>query len=154
MTLHDSEPFPLFVYGSLLFESTWDALTGERPALVPAQLPGHFVWSVPDQKAPGMKPRPGHVAEGALAFGVSPFALNVIELWEGHEYRKARMLANGPERVEATTYLWNGRTLAAPWNRNRFDAESLDHYITEVIPDFLEAHAKQVHALRREFGLD
>lgn len=122
---------PLFVYGTLRDP---DLLAGAlnrplRPAhLHPARAPGFRAVHYPGRIYPALIRVPGAAAEGLLLTDLSAFERDLLDAFEGEEYRRqpiATMLADEPELHEADAYL---PVIAVPadahdWSLSRWQAE-------------------------------
>ena len=122
---------PLFVYGTLRDP---DLLAGVlnrplRPAhLHPARAPGFRAVHYPGRIYPALIRVPGAAAEGLLLTDLSPFERDLLDAFEGDEYRRqpiATMLADEPELHEADAYLpaIAIATDAHDWSLSRWQAE-------------------------------
>jgi len=104
-------PLPLFVYGTL---QDPDLLAGvlNRPlrghAIHPARAPGFRAVHYPGRIYPALVRVPGAAAEGLLLTDLTAFERDLLDAFEGDEYRRdtiATMLADEPELHEAFAYL-------------------------------------------------
>jgi hypothetical protein len=125
-----ASPLPLFVYGTLRDPDLLMAVLGRLllPGTVhAARAPGFRVVEYPGRSYPGITRVPG-AAEGLLITGISPFERDLLDAWEGGEYRRtpiAAMLADEPELHEADAYV---PAIALPtdahdWSLSRWQAE-------------------------------
>lgn len=124
-------PLPLFVYGTLRDPDLLAAVLG-RPlraaSLHPARAPGYKSVHYPNRIYPALVRSPGAAAEGLLITGLTPFERDLLDAFEGEEYRRgpvATMLADEPELHEADAYL---PVIAVPtdaheWSLSRWQAE-------------------------------
>jgi hypothetical protein len=137
-------PLPLFVYGTLRDPDLLMAVLGRLllPGTVhAARAPGFRVVEYPGRSYPGITRVPGATAEGLLITGLSPFERDLLDAWEGDEYRRtpiATMLLDEPELHEADAYL---PTLPLPrdphdWSLSRWQAE---HKGRALVTEFAEA---------------
>lgn len=122
---------PLFVYGTLRDP---DLLAGvldrplRPPHLHPARAPGFRAVHYPRRVYPALIRSPGGAAEGLLLTDLSPFERDLLDAFEGEEYRReviAAVLADEPELHEADAYL---PVVAVPadahdWSLSRWQAE-------------------------------
>ena len=100
---------PLFVYGTLRDP---DILMGvlNRPLIatemLPAAAPGFAAVHYPRRVYPALVRTPGAAAEGLVLTGLSPFELDLLDAFEGDEYRRAIVPVMIAEELhEATAYL-------------------------------------------------
>jgi hypothetical protein len=102
---------PLFVYGTLRDP---DLLAGvlNRPlkpeTMHPARAPGFRAVHYPGRIYPALIRAPGAAAEGLLLTGLTPFERDLLDAFEGDEYRRetiATMLLDEPELHEADAYV-------------------------------------------------
>jgi len=122
---------PLFVYGTLRDPDLIVAVLG-RPmwpgSAHPARAPGFKAVFYPGRIYPALIRSPGSGAEGLLITGLSPFERDLLDAYEGAEYRRgpiATMLADEPELHEADAYL---PVISVPadapdWSLSRWQAE-------------------------------
>jgi gamma-glutamylcyclotransferase (GGCT)/AIG2-like uncharacterized protein YtfP len=102
---------PLFVYGTLRDPDLIAAVLGRqlRPGTAhAAHAPGFAAVYYPGRAYPALIRKPGGTADGLLLTGLSPFELDLLDAYEGTEYRReviAAMLADEPELHEASAYL-------------------------------------------------
>jgi hypothetical protein len=102
---------PLFVYGTLRDP---DLLAGvlnrllNAAAIHPARAPGFRAVHYPGRIYPALVRAPGAAAEGLLLTDLTPFERDLLDAFEGEEYRRgtiAAMLVDEPELHEAFAYL-------------------------------------------------
>jgi hypothetical protein len=104
-------PLPLFVYGTLRDPDLIAAVLGRpvfRGEAHPARAPGFRAATYPGRTYPALVRAPGSAAEGLLLTGLTPFERDLLDAYEGDEYRRgvvAAMLADEPELHEANAYL-------------------------------------------------
>jgi len=125
------DPLPLFVYGTLRDPDLFAAVLGRGvPAgrIHPARAPGFRAVAYPSRTYPALLRSPGVAAVGLLVLGLSPFERDLLDAYEGDEYRRspiAAMLADEPELHEADAYL-PAVTIPADahdWSLSRWQAE-------------------------------
>ena len=122
---------PLFVYGTLRDPELMNAVLGRRlpPSSVhPARAPGFRAVLYPRRAYPALVRAPGGQAAGLLITGLTPFERDLLDAYEGDEYRRApiaAVLADEPELHEADAYL--PATVIPPdapeWSLSRWQAE-------------------------------
>lgn len=102
-------PEPLFVYGTLRDP---DLLSGvlARPlsaaAMLPAVAPGFAALHYPGRIYPALVRAPGAAAPGLLLIDLSPFERDLLDAFEGAEYRRTLIpVMAGEELHEAFSYL-------------------------------------------------
>jgi len=124
-------PLPLFAYGTLRDPDLLAAVLGRRlgyGTAHPARAPGFKAVHYPGRIYPALIRAPGATAEGLLVTGLSPFERDLLDAYEGEEYRRApiaTMLADEPELHEADAYL---PVVSVPadaheWSLSRWQAE-------------------------------
>ncbi len=145
----NSHPLPLFVYGTLRDPELLSAVLG-RPLRVgtlhPARAPGFRAVHYPGRIYPALLRTPGAAAEGLLVTGLSPFERDVLDAYEGDEYRRepiATMLADEPELHEADAYL---PAVAVPTNAHDW---SLSRWQAEHKPRILVSERAEAARLRQ-----
>ena len=128
---------PLFVYGTLRDTDVLGAVLGSRPDgrnIAPAVAPGYRVVFYPGRTYPALVASPGGRAEGAIILGLSRQDRDLLDAFEGPEYRRAvvPVLVEG-EIHEADGYLPAVPVTldAEPWSLSRWQ---LEHKVN-VLPD-------------------
>lgn len=122
---------PLFAYGTLRDVDLLSAVLGrpQRPGSIhAARAPSFRAVHYPGRIYPALVRSPGAAAEGVLIVGLSPFERDLLDAYEGEEYRRAPIaiiLAEEPELHEADAYL---PVIAVPadaheWSLSRWQAE-------------------------------
>ena len=102
---------PLFVYGTLCDADLLAAVLARPPRterIHPARAPGFRAVHYPGRIYPALIRVPGAVAEGLLLTDLTPFERDLLDAFEGEEYRRetiATMLADEPELHEADAYI-------------------------------------------------
>lgn len=120
---------PLFVYGTLRDPDLLAAVLGR--ALRPggqhiARAPGFRAVHYPGRIYPALIRVPGAAAEGLLLIDLSPFERDLLDAFEGEEYRRTPVAAMVEEDLfEADAYL---PAIAVPnegldWSLGRWQAE-------------------------------
>lgn len=100
---------PLFVYGTLrdpdLLRAVLARALGAECALA-AVAPGQCAVHYPRRVYPALVRRPGAPAPGIVLLGLSPFERDLLDAYEGDEYRRALIpVMIGEELHEAFAYL-------------------------------------------------
>jgi hypothetical protein len=122
---------PLFAYGTLRDPDLLAAVLG-RPlrlgTLYPARAPGFRAVHYPGRIYPALVRSPGSAADGLLITGLTPFERDLLDAYEGDEYRRApiaAMLVDEPELHEADAYLpvIEVPTDAHEWSLSRWQVE-------------------------------
>ena len=120
---------PLFVYGTLRDPDLLSAVLGRklRPAgQHVARAPGFRAVHYPGRIYPALIRVPGAAAEGLLLIDLTPFERDLLDAFEGDEYRRAPIAAMLEEELhEADAYLPAIAIAAdAPdWTLQRWQAE-------------------------------
>ncbi len=100
---------PLFVYGTLRDPELRAAVIGRQLApdrVLRAAAPGFIVLHYPGRSYPALVRAPGGAAEGLLLLGLSPFEQDLLDTYEGPEYRPAVIaVMTGEELHESCAYL-------------------------------------------------
>ena len=114
-------PQPLFVYGTLRDPDLLSAVL-ERPlsaaAILPAAAPGFAAVHYPGRIYPALVRAPGVAAAGLVLTDLSPFEGDLLDAFEGTEYRRGLIpVMVGEELHEAFAYLpaMEVSRTAAPW---------------------------------------
>ena len=135
---------PLFVYGTLRDPDLLAGLLGRRlpPETVhAARAPGFKAVHYPGRIYPALVRSPGAGADGLLIAGLSPFERDLLDAYEGEEYRRTpipTMLTEEPELHEADAYL---PVVAVPtdaheWSLSRWQGE---HKARVLVNELAEA---------------
>jgi len=120
---------PLFVYGTLCDPDLRAAVLGRvlpREAVHVARAPGFRAVHYPGRVYPALLRAPGAAAEGLLLLGLTPFENDLLDAFEGDEYRRGPLAAMLEEELhEADAYLPAIAIAAdAPgWTLQRWQAE-------------------------------
>ena len=78
----------LFVYGTLRDRELLGAVLGRLPAALPARAPGFAAVHYPGRAYPALLRRPGAAAAGLLLADLTAFELDLLDAFEGDEYRR------------------------------------------------------------------
>lgn len=100
---------PLFVYGTLRDPDLLTAVLGralDRRNVLAATAPGWRAVHYPQRIYPALVRAPGGAATGLLLIGVTPFERDVLDAFEGAEYRRGIVPVIVEEELhEADAYL-------------------------------------------------
>ena len=100
---------PLFVYGTLCDPELRSAVLGRilpPEAVHPARAPGFRAVPYPGRVYPALLRTPGGTADGLLLLGLTPFERDLLDAFEGDEYRLTPIAAMLEEELhEADAYL-------------------------------------------------
>lgn len=91
----------LFVYGTLTREDLLRRLLGRVPPVVEASLDHYRRYRLRGRHYPGIRYRRNHHVDGRLLTGLSAVQLQVLDHYEGSEYRRARVRVNTPKGKQA-----------------------------------------------------
>jgi hypothetical protein len=139
---------PLFAYGTLRDPDLLAAVLGRplRPGtLYPARAPGFRAVHYPGRIYPALVRSPGSAVDGLLITGLTPFERDLLDAYEGDEYRRApiaAMLADEPELHEADAYL---PAVAVPTDAHEW---SLSRWQVEHKPRVLVSESAEAARLR------
>jgi gamma-glutamylcyclotransferase (GGCT)/AIG2-like uncharacterized protein YtfP len=118
----------LFVYGTLRDPDLLAGVLG-RPlsgdAMLPAAAPGYAVLHYPGRVYPALVRTPGAAAKGLVLTDLSPFEHDVLDAFEGDEYRRQTIpVMIGEELHEAAAYLpaMAVPATAEPWTLEAWQA--------------------------------
>ncbi len=140
-------PTLLFVYGTLRDPDLLAAVLG-RPLraaeALAAVAPGFRATHYPNRIYPALIRAPGGSAEGLLLTGLSPFEVDLLDQFEGSEYRRDIVPVMIEEELhEAQAYLPAIAVAGGePW--------SLEHWQAVHKADVLQADAAQADEIRRK----
>jgi gamma-glutamylcyclotransferase (GGCT)/AIG2-like uncharacterized protein YtfP len=138
---------PLFVYGTLRDPDLLSAVLG-RPLrageTIAAVAPGYRTTHYPNRIYPALIRAPGGSAEGLALLGLSSFELDLLDQFEGQEYRRGIVpVMIGEELHEADAYLPAVPVAAGdPWSLERWQALHK--------ADVLDSDAAQAEQIRRK----
>lgn len=118
---------PLFVYGTLRDDQMLAAVLnrplqpGER---LPAVAPGHVTVHYPGRAYPALLRQPGGVAPGNVLIRLTRFELDLLDRFEGDEYRRGVVPVMIDEELhEADAYLPVVEVRGnAPWSLEQWQA--------------------------------
>ncbi len=98
--------WPLFVYGTLMYPTVFQQVTGRCPQYYPAFLLGYAPKCLMDRSYPGLVPLPGHQTKGLLIYDLDENILARLDAYEGAEYclQEVNVFAQEGSRI-ALTYL-------------------------------------------------
>lgn len=134
----------LFVYGSLLFNEIIKGLTGKTFRSERVILSGFKRISVIDSDYPALVKDKNSEVEGRVLFDVDKRSLDIISFFEGEEYAQT-MVNLKPANLKALAFTWKANlnyTQNTEWDAKIFETESLPFYISEIIPETVEAFKK------------
>jgi hypothetical protein len=137
---------PLFAYGTLRDPDILRAVLGRPPlphALHMARAPGFHVVHYPGRAYPALVRAPGAAAEGVAITDLSPFERDLLDAYEGAEYRRQPIAVLIEEDLfEADAYL---PTIPVPADNT---AWSLIRWQTNHKADVIVVEAEAASALR------
>ena len=140
-------PTLLFAYGTLRDPDLLTAVLG-RPLsageALAAVAPGFRATHYPNRIYPALIRAPGGAADGLLLTGLSPFELDLLDQFEGSEYRRDIVpVMVGEELHEAYAYLPAIPVAGGdPWR--------LEHWQAVHKAEILRAEAAQADEIRRK----
>jgi gamma-glutamylcyclotransferase (GGCT)/AIG2-like uncharacterized protein YtfP len=79
----------LFVYGTLRDPQLLSALLGRPASGLAAAAPGYAAVHYPGRVYPALVRRPGAAAPGLVLTDLTPFEMDLLDAFEGDEYRRA-----------------------------------------------------------------
>ncbi len=133
----------IFVYGTLQSTEIVKKLTGKSFKNAPAVLPGYKRYFVKDCDYPALIQQNDTETTGLVLENVDDLSLDIISFYEGDEYEKRQVQVFTDGKSEkALTFVWAKEIdllLDSEWDFHRFEKESLEHYLTVVIPEILES---------------
>lgn len=98
----------LFVYGSLLFDDVFRAVTGRSAVCEPAVLPDHARYRVRGASYPAVVPETGAETNGVVYAALDADTMAALDRFEGDMYTRERVvvrLAAGQQR-HVETYVF------------------------------------------------
>lgn len=120
---------PLFVYGTLRDHDLRAAVLGRTlppQAVHPARAPGFRAVPYPGRIYPALVRAPGAAAEGLLLLGLTPFESDLLDAYEGDEYRRgpiATVLDDELHEADAYLPVVTIPATAPDWTLTRWQAD-------------------------------
>jgi gamma-glutamylcyclotransferase (GGCT)/AIG2-like uncharacterized protein YtfP len=132
----------IFVYGTLQLPGIVKKLTGKTFNTYPAVLPGYQLFCVKDSDYPAILKNENAKTKGLTIEISDDLSLAVISFFEGDEYQaqEVTVFTDG-KSMPALAFVWTkGDEFLEnrEWDLQRFEKESLEHYLNVVIPETLE----------------
>jgi gamma-glutamylcyclotransferase (GGCT)/AIG2-like uncharacterized protein YtfP len=112
----------LFVYGTLRDPDLRSAVLGRRieaTAELPARAPGFATVHYPGRLYPALVRVPGGTAEGLVLTDLTPFEIDLLDAYEGEEYRRTLLPVMIDEQLHEVFAYLPAITVArdtAPWS--------------------------------------
>ena len=119
-------PTHLFIYGSLLFDDVFEAVTGVRLQSQPATLREFGRYRVAGASYPAIVPEAGASTTGAIILDVDLATIAALDRFEGDMYERCRVQVMLPAggRVDAETYVFvesaRRHLTGDPWKPEEF----------------------------------
>ncbi len=131
----------LFVYGSLMSDTVWQAVTGTLCPAIPATARGWEVRAIRHASYPGLVPAPPDaIAHGLLRTGVSMDALRQLDEFEGSFYERSLIRVMTPDGTSPPAEAWivapsqRHLVLPTPWDAHRFFTEQINDFLRQFCP--------------------
>lgn len=132
----------IFVYGSLQSPEIIEKLTGKCFKTTRSVLPGYRLYCVKDSDYPAIIKQEHSETNGLLIEDLDDSSLNIISFYEGDEYELQNVTVLVDKKfLNALAYVWIKEPELLEekeWNYQRFNLESLEHYLNVVIPGTLK----------------
>jgi hypothetical protein len=134
-----SADLPLFVYGTLRDPNLLTGVLGRAlppGTVLAAAAPGFRAVRYPGRPYPALARVPGGAAPGLLLMSLSAFERDLLDAYEGGEYRRTAIPVMVEEELhEADSYLPAIAVPAArePWSLKRWQTEHKAHAILEEV---------------------
>ncbi len=98
----------LFVYGSLLFDDVFRAVTGRSADHEPAVLADHARYRVRGASYPAVVPEPGAETEGVVYARLDDDTMAALDRFEGDMYTRERVAVRLPsgQQKQVDTYVF------------------------------------------------
>lgn len=132
----------LFVYGTLMNNEVLEPLLGCIPQKEAAELAGFECVAVKGAQYPGLKEKKGQRVMGQLLQGLTPGQLEVLDSYEGDEYRRIKIEVSiqDQNKTQATlpchTYLFKTELhhllSEQPWSNEAFRQQHMDDFIKRL----------------------
>jgi gamma-glutamylcyclotransferase (GGCT)/AIG2-like uncharacterized protein YtfP len=119
---------PLFVYGTLRDAELRAAVLGrvlDPNGIAAAAAPGYRAAEIPGRPYPALLHAPGCAAGGLLLLGITPFEFDLLDAYEGEEYRRTPvpvMVEGELHTVDAYLPAIAVPATAADWSLARWQA--------------------------------
>jgi gamma-glutamylcyclotransferase (GGCT)/AIG2-like uncharacterized protein YtfP len=131
----------LFVYGSLLFNTIIEGLTGKTFRTKDANLTGFKRHSLTDADYPAIVKNKSSEVAGKILFDVDKESLEILTFFEGADYQKQlATITLDDKTIEVLTFVWIGdpeMLNKEEWDKEKFAQESLSFYCIHIIPETL-----------------
>ncbi|MFN7287306.1 MAG: gamma-glutamylcyclotransferase family protein [Verrucomicrobiota bacterium] len=131
----------LFVYGSLMSDTVWQAVTGTLRPAIPATARGWEVRAIRNASYPGLVPAtPDAIAHGLLRTGVSMDDLRQLDKFEGSFYERIAIRTTIPDGTSPPADAWvvapsqRHHVLPLPWDAHRFFTEQIGDFLRQFCP--------------------
>jgi gamma-glutamylcyclotransferase (GGCT)/AIG2-like uncharacterized protein YtfP len=127
----------IFAYGTLQNREIIESLIDRKVVIEKARLVGFKVYGLKNRYYPAMLPDGHSVAPGFLLRGISDEELEIINEWEGDEYRPVTVSVEG---ADAICYVWAStrNNLIDGWSNENFRRNDIEYVIGAKIPAFLK----------------
>jgi gamma-glutamylcyclotransferase (GGCT)/AIG2-like uncharacterized protein YtfP len=123
----------LFVYGILLSPQILEVVTGKRFESEPAVLSDFERFAVSGKAYPAAIASKKSVIKGILLKNVDNYSLEVLDEFEGDEYKKLsiKVATKDEKKHQALVYVWNKdqKLLSGLWNPEILDEKTTEKYV-------------------------
>lgn len=136
----------VFVYGSLMFPSVYEGVTGHDRQMMDAILFDHRRYAVCDPNGssyPGMIPETGHSVTGKLLSDISEAELAALDRFEEIDRqlynRVSVVISTDPGPIRALAYMAGSELrpyLRGEWDPQEFAETKLSAYLRTVVEQF------------------
>lgn len=137
----------VFVYGSLLFPEIADGLCGQKLKSEDATLSGFSRFALKGADYPAMIPENNSTIKGKVLLNLDQDAFYLLTFYEGDEYEIAPVkVETSSGIINAIVFVWiGGNELLEDfdWDKEHFEAESLEFYRHEIVPATLKAYKQK-----------
>lgn len=127
----------LFVYGSLMYDPVWNRVARGRYDSLKCSINGWKRLGVKDADYPALVPGKGTV-EGVVRLGVSKTDMEMLDLFEGEQYRREKAVAKtAGESIEVQFYAFREECRhmlsEKPWSVQEFENGGMKRFLSEIM---------------------
>ncbi|CBI20800.3 unnamed protein product, partial [Vitis vinifera] len=125
----------VFVYGSLLADEVVAVLLNRVPQSSAAVLHNFHRFSIKGRVYPAILPVENKKVTGRVLLGVTDPELNILDTFEDVEYDRRTVevsLMDGPEKLQAKTYVWrnsNDTNLYGDWDFEQWKGVHMENFV-------------------------
>ena len=133
---------PLFVYGTLQYQSILKVLLRRVPSSTPAVVRGYTRCRILNLPYPAVLVDPVGTVDGMLLWGLREDELEILHDYEGEEYalhEGVEAVMAGGDTTACSLYLWRDEYMdrlarpLEPWDQAAFEQNDLDAFVASLL---------------------